>query len=898
MSLVHVAARFDPFRAAPDMAFSAPAGATLAELVDRCRPPQWFSLVGHVAIRTALGIAEVARENWHRVRPKPGTHVAVYALPMGGGKKSGGKSVFATVAALAVLAAATAISGGLLGPAGLGFFGASFAAGGLGATLAGAAVGIVGSLAISALAPPPVAPNLKDSASTDIEAQRIAGVNGNVLARGAQVPCIVGTMVASPPLVARPYTSFSNGDTFAHAVVGLWGRHKIENIEINGTDSALVPDLQLEVFEGLSTDGKVTVAPNTVIEDRTIGQLSEFKLDRTNTTQLKDPSNPASNFPIWHYSTTDGSADRIVIRVSFPSGIAQQTTKLVVPLRLAMRQVGTSTWINLPEIHYTDPDASLRPITQQITMDWERRQPNDATTSDTERHTTAVYGYQGANAWNWLPDSYFLRGATDPVPANAAIDDDGVTFTLADSAIPRGQYEIRMMRGLAYTGPAYSGGRLFDTASTTVPVAQRDKVSAMYCEVVQTFRRDYPLNQSQPLTLIAIKGRGLQLESISATFSSYAQVWTGTAWTTAAQQTANPAAIYRRMLIDYHAVTGKLPAAMRDDANLGAWYAHCEAKGYTINAVLEGGTLAENLQVVAAAGWAMPLYGQKWGVIVEKDRSAETPVQMITPLTGRALQWDKSFDALPHAIAAEFVDSSRSYKSRDDVFVYRTGYDALTATDYETVSYKGITSEAQARARAKLDIGQLMYRRSTYKLDIWIEHLMARRGDLVLLAHDTLATRYAFARITVVTKSGGNIVSVTVDQAIDIPAGPGDLFSLGDLYAGGTVVSAFQADAFDSEGFGDAVDLFDLFADTKLTAVAIRHSTGAAITYPIGDPAGGNVLTFDTPLPDPGTILPGCIAAVGARGLATRRCIVFDVARNDLETATITLVDEAPRLHQ
>lgn len=919
MSLVHVAARFDPLRFEPACLFSVASGLTVSELVAKCNPPDWFfSPVGHVSIRTALGEAEVLQEHWPRVRPKAGTAVSVYALPMGGRRRGGGgggKNTFATIAALAVLAAATAISGGLLGPAGLGLFGASFAAGGLGATLTGAAVGIVGSLAISALAPPPVAPNLRGGGgggitaeSADIEAQRVAGVNGNILSRGSQVPCVVGTMVASPPLLARPYTSYDNGDSFAHAVCGLWGRYDISNIKINGTDVALVPDLEIEVRNGLASDEKLTVAPNTVIEDRTIGQLSEFKLDRTNTNQLKDVTNIQSNYPIWHYATTDGRADAIRIRVQFPSGLVRNDittgnqTAIGVPFRMSMRRIGDTTWINLPEIHFRDPDATVRAFTQEIVIDWQSRTPNQKTTLDANLLTYRAYAYTGSNLWDWSANSFFQSAPTDFSPENTSLDPDGVTFHLADSNISRGAYEIRMMRGLAYdgasTGPTSHPGNLFESTGPTVLVSQRDRVSSMYCETVQTFRQEYPINQSQPLALIAIKGRGLSLESISATFTSYAQIWTGAAWATSQSPTANPAAIYRRMLIDYHAVTGKLPPSMRNEAVLGQWYDHCVARGYAVNAVLSGGTLKENLQIVAAAGWAVPRYGPEWGVVMERDRSAETPVQMMTPLTGRGLQWEKNFESLPHAIAAEFIDASRDYKPRDDVFVYRTGFDALTATDYETITYTGITSEAAARARAELDLGQLLYRRTTYKLEIWIEHLMARRGDLVLLAHDTLGVRYAFARVQSVTASGGNLISITLDSEINIPPGLGDLFSMGDLFGGGLTVRAFQANAFQANAFGFGQTGRDLFEDNTLTAVAIRHSTGQSITYPVSNPNGTSTVVFDPAIPNPGTILPGCVVSIGARGMATRRCILFDVTRNDLETATVTLIDEAPQLHQ
>ena len=915
MSLISVAAKFDPFAPAPDKVFAVPAGLTVAELVRRCDPPAWFETVGHVAIRTALGVAEILPQYWGRTRPKAGTALAVYVLPRGGGGggQGGRKNVLATVASIAVLAAATAVSGGLLGPAaaggiGTGLFGSSFAAGGLGATLAGAAVGIVGSLAIAALAPPALAPNLQNaSGNADLEARSIAGVNGNALNRGAQVPMVAGTMVASPPLLARPYTSFQNGDTFAHAIVGLWGRHQITDIKVNGTDVALVPDIEIEVREGLLSDDRITVAPNTVIEDRTVGQLSEFKLDRTVPTQVRDTANVPANLPIWHYATTDGVADQIRIRIQFPSGMVRnnQSTgnqeRISVPLRLAMRRIGDTDWINLPEIHYSDSDATVRAFTQQITVDWDSRTPNQRATLKADFLTYRAYATTGVNSYDWQAHPFFQSSPTEFTPENSSITEDGITFYLSDAPFPRGEYEIRMMRGLGYvgieTGATAHEGRLFEADGTSVLVSQRDMASAMICETVQTFRQAYPLSRRQPFALIAVKGRGLQLESISARFTSYAPVWTGSAWTTAESPTANPAAIYRRMLLDYDAVTGKLPASMRDDAALGAWFEHCADKGHQVNAVLTDGTLKSNLQLVAAAGWALPSYGQKWSVIIERDRSALTPVQMITPLTGRGLRWEKQFEELPHAIAAEFVDAARSYKLRDDVFVYRSGFSAANARDTQTINYQGITSEAAVRARARLDLGQLLYRRTTYKLDIFIEHLMARRGDLVLLAHDTLGARYGFGRIAGVTAAAGLITAVTLNTPISIPPGPGDLFQMGDLFQGGALVPLFQDDAFDQDVFGDVWTGRDLFAPTGAAAVAIRHSTGNAITYPIADLTGSNVLTFETPIPDAGTIVPGCVAVIGARGMATRRCLVFDVTRNDLDTATITLIDEAPQLH-
>jgi hypothetical protein len=109
----------------------------------------------------------VPREMWRHVRPKPccirrGKVIDVVVLfrlplggPSGGGGSSGGarKNPIATVASVAVLLAAAAVSGGALGPAGLGLLGAGFASATPGAAVLGAGIGLGGSVQTSALAP-------------------------------------------------------------------------------------------------------------------------------------------------------------------------------------------------------------------------------------------------------------------------------------------------------------------------------------------------------------------------------------------------------------------------------------------------------------------------------------------------------------------------------------------------------------------------------------------------------------------------------------------------------------------------------------------------------------------------------------------------------------------------
>ncbi len=105
------------------------AGHTLLELVALVEPPLHLARFVHVAI----GDLYVPRDNWHLVRPKPGTTVTIRAAPgFGGGKKNPLRFILQLV----VLAAGAAVSGGLLGFVGL-------AAGSIGAAVAGAVTGMV-----------------------------------------------------------------------------------------------------------------------------------------------------------------------------------------------------------------------------------------------------------------------------------------------------------------------------------------------------------------------------------------------------------------------------------------------------------------------------------------------------------------------------------------------------------------------------------------------------------------------------------------------------------------------------------------------------------------------------------------------------------------------------------
>jgi hypothetical protein len=128
-------------REGEDQLFLAPAGGTVADIVDG------LAAEGHIPHDVAalgsvfLGKPVIHRENWHRVRPKADTVIFLAIVP------EGGDNTFGLIASLAVAAFAIAISGGALATLAPAIFSAAtFGAGTVGAAIAGGLVAPFGTV--------------------------------------------------------------------------------------------------------------------------------------------------------------------------------------------------------------------------------------------------------------------------------------------------------------------------------------------------------------------------------------------------------------------------------------------------------------------------------------------------------------------------------------------------------------------------------------------------------------------------------------------------------------------------------------------------------------------------------------------------------------------------------
>lgn len=146
----------------------------------------------------------------------------------------------------------------------------------------------------------------------------------------------------------------------------------------------------------------------------------------------------------------------------------------------------------------------------------------------------------------------------------------------------------------------------------------------------------------------------------------------------------------------------------------------------------------------------------KWGVIID-ERNAFTPRQLITPANSWNFSGRRIFPEDTHALIVSFLDYSREYQ-KQEIIVYRDGYDESNATKFENAGTMGIVTFWHAWAYGRFMFAQAIARQEIFTLTMDVENLAAGRGDGVLLAHDVPIIGGAQARIVSVNASTSTVV--------------------------------------------------------------------------------------------------------------------------------------------
>lgn len=923
-----------------------PSGMTIAEVVASIPGlPASFVVRGAVCINGE----PVPRAMWARVRPRTASDstpiTVTLHLPLGdpgGGGSAGGrnKNPLILIASIALIAATIWIGAG-----GLAFLGAAFQAGHIGATMLAAGLNLAGSLLVAALTPPPT---LSPTSSNDQSLGSASG-DANVIQLGGSLPRVCGTFRVFPSPVADPLIEIIGENEYVTQVFALAGPHAISNVLVAGADIQAGDDITLETREGWPNDPPLTLitrqAKVALPQAQLRGHIFDPGVDLDWSSSytggsehiLRDQSNPDSDLPPWVPFASRASPDEIWLHLYWPSGLGVPNApddSVGCPIRVRIRRRGDSTWINLPEIHFVDHRLALIRKTIKIMWGTAPAMPTPpaqygplyafrVTPQQTMAPTaTAPQGWSShANFSKASGDDYLSSAnlATTRLQ-NIALYADRAEFYLDAATFPQGVYDIQVKRGAIYGNNLGSGSTTFvpstytyNNAGFTYPgifdfffyqtdgghslyrapfLTAGTPDSVMVARVLSIWNQNPIPTGGNALLCLQATNRGLNQVSVLA--KGYVRDWNAalSAWSDWVT-TSNPAAHFRDVLAGD--LTSRT-APMVNDQQIVDWRQRCSDKGYTFDAIVDGRSMAEVLSLLAGAGYARPRKSERWGVIVDKDRSAETPSQIFNPRNLANFRFEKAFADLPDGFIVNFRNADLDYIP-DQVVVYRKGFGAANASRLESIDYIGPVTTAAASARAAFDLAQAELRSTFYYADADIESIVTETGDLAAVQHDILDHYAGFAYVKDVHTSGGNVTGFKLDSSIplttpDDPLGIGDFFSLNNLFTGILGVNFFE--------LADVFVTADVFADgTAPIGIAVRQFDGTILTKAvIAASVDSDDVTVAVPFADPGRAVldAGCLVHSGALGREYRRLILREVVPGKDLTGALVFIDEANEL--
>ena len=305
-----------------------------------------------------------------------------------------------------------------------------------------------------------------------------------------------------------------------------------------------------------------------------------------------------------------------------------------------------------------------------------------------------------------------------------------------------------------------------------------------------------------------------------------------------------------------------MPDDLIDDTGLVEWRTACATLGYTVNAVLEGLSVFETKRLIAGAGYAQPYQSDLFGVVRDRDRSAEGPVQIFSPRNSANFKWAKGFPPRLDGYRITFNDAEEDYEPRQ--IIHPEGAEMT-----EQVEFSALVTEADVRQRADYDLNTQDFRGVFYDWDAPSEAIKCRRGDLVQMNHDMLSEQHASGRIIdIELDAAGLVTAVLVNN--DMPA-----------------LDFLDWDEIEPEDW-ETLDMGTIGLSAGVVLRGDSISTHTATT-------DGPVITLDTPVAIAGLAFDD-LAIVGPARNEGVRLLVRDMRPRDDLTWTITAVDEAPEI--
>jgi hypothetical protein len=870
MNMIDVAIVPHPFAAAR-IHRRLEAGRSIAEVIGQLQPDAGLSRYAHVYLNGDY----VPQHQWPQVKPKAGTTVSIRMVPMGGG---GGKNPLRTILSLAVMAASAPLAtalGGLFGSA-------SFMGFGLGGFIT-KGVTLLGRLALIALAPPPrprFGGGIKESPTLFIQGAR------NRAYPFGRVPKVLGKHRFVPPFGALPYTETVGNEQYLRMLF-VWGYGPLEisDLKIGETALSEFEGVQIETRNGHPDDAPITLYANSVIQDDLQVSLTAAAGHITRTTDTDaeeisvDITLPRGLFKFGSSGNKISTSVKLEVQYSPKGqsqwsagadgykavsaqtvfGISRPAAYVYNSLAYAVTRIdrivldpasGAANLIQgTPFRNNIDNGAAQAPAIPagSLAIAKIERRSGDAAIIPSNRITdernSGLVGKSFQAAGDFLATA--AAGADTVTLAAGGLQYNAIELTGKQSSalrksvsfrVPKGQYDVRVRRLTADS----TSDKIFDETVWTA---------------LRTIRYTRPVTMGGlAMTALRIKATDQlngMIDRFNGVVHSILPDWNGSAWVD--QVTSNPASLFRHVL-QGNANARPLSGSRLDLAKIQSWHDACAAEGREFNAVIDYDvSVREVLQDIAAVGRASPsLIDGKWAVV--EDKVQTVPIQHFTPRNTFSFRGEKSFDEIPEALRIRFINRDKGWL-QDERLVFDDGFDAATATKYETLELPGVTSADQAWKDGRYHIATARLRPETYSFYTDIEHIVCTRGDLIRFTHDVPLFGLMSGRVKSLTTSGGNITAVTLDAGMPM-------------------------------------------WEEKNYAVRFRKSDGSSLVAPVAtNPGTVLTLTFVTPVPAATGPAAGDLALFGESGQESVELIVKSIEPQSDLNARLTCVDADPAIH-
>lgn len=691
----------------------APVGTSLADIALKTHPAvndntaQGEALRKHLVIR--LAGQDIPRDNWAKIKPKPGVEVQV-GLRVG----SGVKQIFQTV--LTVFIAVT-----------LTYFGVP-------PNIAWTVASTVSALIANALIKPPKVDRGDQSRYYTIE-----GGRNQLVQLNEPAPLILGEHRFVPRFLAPPIQDLVGEDLYLICAL-LWAGHDIDLTEFK------IGDTDITSFEGVAVKHSLRATdPAPTLYPGAVGVTS------VGTELAKDAGDPVTTPGPWVTATTPPNAETIKLLGAFPRGLGwlkngQEKRAITRGFEIQYRAVGDTDWQTSSAATIIEGDQAAVNLGGD-----NRRGLIGSVIADLTQYVAEVNASQGGGSVDLSPD--FTRSDMKPF------------YWEVEFAVPSGpQYEVRMRKKAQERN---LGDDAFDEIRWEVMQTYTDKEISPDPRLAVTHVR---VKASDQLNGFIDSFNGIVKPYHGVHVPPADPADTAPSDFAAIGLSRNPADQLLFLAQGDHNVV-KTPDEEIDFSSYSAFWTRCLNENYTCDIVITGEMRRDEAEdIVAGCGRARVIRRAGKKTIIMDEPNLPLSGALASSANAWDFEFEKVLPPDVHALRIGFQNKNIGYR-QDQLFVYAPGYDAQTATIIDRMSLPGrVTSADIVRDGTYfLRTAQLIGWRGSFMMDI--EHLTFDVGKRCRIVHyQARNVVESVVEVKALDITGSTLNAVTLDRPLELGA--------------------------------------------------------------------------------------------------------------------------------